>query len=153
MEGLSRFFSDNLNFSFLKFNLPASSWKAVAIVVLLFFLFLTLANVRRHFIDWSLKGALFGIFIGFLLALFLEGFLIIGGRTAITEVLGWKNAPRPIQVAIDAGRTKLVNVLGIADEIPKTVASENPTSDDAIKILQSLDPAEAKKVKSLICNP
>ena len=103
--------------------------------------------------DWSFKGAVFGIFFGFLLALILEGFLVIGGKTALTEVLGWKSAPKPIQLAVDAGRSKLVNVLGVKDEIPKSFASENPTVDDAVKTLQSLDPGEMKQVKSLICTP
>ena len=101
----------------------------------------------------SFSQFLFGFTKGFLLALFLEGFLIIGGKTAITEFLGWKNAPKPLQVAIDAGRAKLVDVLGVKDEIPESVAGENPTFDEAVKIFQSLDPSESKKVKSLICNP
>ena len=126
MQELARFLSSNLNFDFLKISINQSSWKAVAIVGLLFLLVLTLAQVRRHYIDWSIKGALFGIFFGFLLALFLEGFLIIGGRTAVTELLGWENAPKPVQTAIDAGRMKLVDVLGIQDEIPQSIAQENP---------------------------
>ena len=138
---------------YLNFNFLASQWKAVAIVGLLFLLLLTLAQVRRHFIDWSVKGALFGIFIGFLLALFLEGFLVIVGKTALTEVMGWKNAPRPLQAALDAGRARLVNVLGLTDEIPQSFAETNPTADDAVMILQSLDPSDIKKVKSLICTP
>ena len=139
--------------SYLNFGFLASQWRALAIVVLLFLLVLTLAQVRRHFIDWSIKGALFGIFFGFLLALFLEGFLIIGGKTAVTELLGWKNAPKPVLIAIEAGRNKLVDVLGVMDEIPQSVAFGDPTTESAIEILQSLDPVEIKKVKSLICNP
>lgn len=138
---------------YLNFNFLLSQWRALAIIGLIFLLVLTLAQVRRHFIDWSIKGALFGIFFGFLLALILEGFLIVGGRTALTEFLGWKNAPQPLQVAIDAGRAKLVDVLGITNEIPKSVAREDPTSEDAVTLLQSLDPTEIMKVKSLICEP
>lgn len=104
-------------------------------------------------VDWSAKGAIFGIFIGFFLALILEGFLIIGGKTALTELLGWKDAPRPIQLALESGREKLINVLGITDEIPETLANSNPTAEDATEILQSLNPAEMKKVKALICTP
>src|SRR3972149_8249854 len=103
---------------YLDFGFLASQWKAVAIVGLLFLLVLTLAQVRRHFIDWSIKGALFGIFIGFLLALFLEGFLIIGGKTALTEFLGWKNPPKPVADLVDMSREKIVDVMGVTDEIP-----------------------------------
>lgn len=153
MQETVQFLSKSLNFSAFNVNLPIETWKAVAIVVLIFALLMTMAKMRRHFIDWSFKGALFGIFFGFLLALILEGFLIIGGKTALTEVLGWKNAPKPVQVAIDSGRNKLVQVLGIKDEIPQSFAADNPSADEAVKILQSLNPTDIKKVKSLICEP
>ena|SRR5688572_1524074 len=138
---------------FGNFSMPVSFLQAGAIVFLIFLLVLTLAQVRRHYVDWSFKGALFGIFFGFLLALILEGFLIIGGRTAITEVLGWKNAPKPLSVALDAGRTKLIQVLGIQDQIPTTNAQEVSSVDSAVTVLQSLNPSDMKKVKSLICQP
>lgn len=134
-------------------NMPFSYLQAGAIVLLLFLLVLALAQFRRHEVNFSLKGALFGIFFGFLLALFLEGFLIIGGRTAITEVLGWKNAPKPLSVALDAGREKLIMVLGITDKVPSSNAQEVSTVDNAVSVLQSLNPADVKKVKALFCQP
>lgn len=143
--------SVNLNLGGLSFS--TSYLQAGAIVLLTFLLILSIAQIRRHFIDWSLKGAVFGIFIGFLLALIFEGFLIIGGRTALTEVLGWKNPPKPVANLLEAGRVKLVNVLGITDEVPASFASADPTAEEAIQILQSLDPIEMKKVKTLICAP
>lgn len=133
--------------------MPVSYIQAGAIVFLLFLLVLTLAQVRRHYVNWSFKGAIFGVFFGFLLALILEGFLIVGGKTALTEVMGWKNAPKLLQTALDAGRAKLVDVLGITDEIPRSFAQGSPTSEDAVRILQSLPPSEMQKVKSLICEP
>ena len=145
--------SKTFNFSFGSFSLPVSYVRAGAVIFLLFVLVLSFAQIRRHYVGWSFKGAIFGVFFGFLLALILEGFLIIGGRTALTEVMGWKNAPKPLQTALDAGRAKLVGVLGITDEIPHTFAQNDPTTDEAIEVLQSLDPSEIKKVKSLICTP
>lgn len=139
----------NLNFG--KFPLSVSYLQAGAVVFLLFVLVLLLAKFRRHYVDWSLKGGIVGVFFGFLLALILEGFLIIGGRTAITEVLGWKNAPKPIQLALDSGRTKLIQVLGIQDQIPSSLASENVTIQTAVETLQSLNPADRQKVKNLFC--
>lgn len=153
MQGVTDFLSKNLNFYTSNFSLSPGTWKAALVILLLFVLVLTLAKMRRHFIDWSFKGALFGIFFGFLLALTLEGFLIIGGKTAITEILGWKNAPKPLQVAVDSGRSKLVDVLGITDQIPQSFAAGDPNVDDAVKVLQSLDPTEIKKIRSLICQP
>lgn len=100
--------------------------------------------------DWSLKGGIFGIFFGFLLALILEGFLLIGGKTFITETLGWRNAPKPIANVLEAGRGKLVKVLGVNDEIPESQA-KNYTSQEIISGFQSLSPKDASKVKSMIC--
>ena len=116
-------------------------------------LLVLLAQFRRHLLGWSMKGAVFGVFIGFLLALVFEGFLIIGGKTALTEVLGWKNPPKPVANLLDIGREKLVNVLGVTSQIPNTFANTEVNSEEAIKILQTLDPTEIKKVKSLICAP
>lgn len=152
MEYITQFFS-GLNSNLANVNLSQASWKAFAVVALVFLLVLVLAKMRRHYIDYSFKGAVFGIFFGFLLALVLEGFLIIGGRTAITELLGWKDAPKPLQIAIDSGRSKLVQVLGVTDQIPSSFASENPDTNDAISLFQSLDPSETKKVKALVCEP
>ena len=129
-------------------------WQAIAIVFLLFLLLWTLARLRRMLVGWSLgKSAYSMLFWGFLLTLILEGFLLIGGRTLLTEILGWKSAPKPILNALDVGRDKLVNVLGITDEIEATVAKENPTAADAVKLYQSLPPEEAEKFQTMICEP
>lgn len=137
----------------MKISFAPSYLQAGAIVVLLFLLVLSLAQLRRHFVDWSIKGALFGIFFGFLLALILEGFLIIGGKTAVTELLGWEKAPKPVLTALEAGRAKLVQVLGVTDEIPVSTAREKPTAENLIKFFQSLNPQEASRVKKIICQP
>ncbi len=150
VEKLFSFF-DKISFSYP--SLTSSTATAIEVVVLLFLLILTLAQVRRHYVNWSFKGGLFGIFFGFLLALFLEGFLLIGGKTVVTGVLGWKNAPKPISVALDAGRSKLIQVLGITDPIPESQARGNSTFDQAVSVLQSLNPADVGKLKGLICTP
>ena len=134
----------SLQFNVGNLNISTSYLQAGAIVVLLFLLVLSLASFRRH---------LFGLFFGFLLALIFEGFLVVGGRTALTELAGWKNAPQPIQAALDAGRAKLVQVLGVTEEVPQSVAKEDPTIEDAINLFQSLDPSESAKVRQMICKP
>lgn len=153
MDKIAQLWSKTFNVGFGKYSLALPLFEIGAIVVLLFLLVLSLAQFRRHYIDWSFKGALFGVFFGFLLALTLEGFLIIGGKTAITEVLGWKNAPKPLQVAVDAGRTKLIDVLGLKTDIPLSIASGDPTVEGAVQSLQSLSPNDLKKIKTLICTP
>ena len=149
----ARFLQGNINLKLGNFTFAPSYFYAGAIVFLLFLLLMTMASVRRHFLVWSFKGAWFGLFFGFLIALILEGFLILGGRTAVTGILGWKNAPKPLLTALDAGRSKLVNVLGVTEEIPSSAAKEDPTVDDAINIFQTLDPTEADRARSLICEP
>ena len=143
----------SFNFNVGKLSLSTSYIQAGVIVVLLFLLVLSMASFRRHLIGWSLRGALFGLFFGFLLALIFEGFLIIGGKTAITELVGWENAPKPISTLLDSGRSKLVQVLGVTQEIPTLIAKENPTVEEAIGVFQSLDPQESAKVRKMICEP
>lgn len=142
-----------LNFDIGKISFSPSYVQAGAIVVLLFLLILSLAQMRKYFVNWSLKGALFGIFFGFLFALILEGFLIIGGKTALTELVGWKNAPKPIVKVLDAGRNKLVEVLGVTDEIPFSTAKENTKFEDIVDLFQGLNPQEAQRAKKIICRP
>lgn len=118
-----------------KFSIPFSYWQAAGIVVLIFLLIVSLAQFRRHEVNFSFKGMMVGLLFGFIFTLILEGFLIINGKTVITQILGWNNAPKPISLVLDAGRTKLTQVLGVSDQT-----------------IQSLNPTEIKKLKSLICN-
>ena len=119
--------------------------QAGIIVGLVFLLSLTLAQIRHHAVNWSLKGRLIGLFFGFLLTLILEGFLLVNGHTALTEFLGWQDAPKPISTALDIGKEKLTKVLG--------VATDNPTTKDAINVIQSLNPDEITKIKAILCTP
>jgi len=136
-----------------KFSLPVSYIEAGLVVLLIFVMVLSMAQFRRHSVEWSFKGGIAGLFFGFLLALILEGFLFLGGKTLLTETLGWKNAPKPISVALDAGRNELVKVLGVQTSIPTSLAQENTTVQTAVETLQSLNPVDMKKVKSLLCQP
>lgn len=147
---LSSFFSRTFDVSLGKMVISPSYLHAAAILFLLFLLVLTLAQVRRHFLNWSIKGSIFGIFLGFLLALILEGFMIIGGKTVVTEVLGWKNAPKPITIALEAGRNKLISVLGISSEIEVSKAEGLPQSR-VIELYQTLSPQAQDVVRYQIC--
>lgn len=144
------FLSKSININLGNYSIPFAYWQVAAIVILLFILVLMMAQFRRHYIDWSFKGAVFGVFFGFLLALLLESFLIIGGKTALSEVFGWKNAPAPVSVALDAGRSQLIKVLGIDTQIPVSSAKEN-SIQNAVNVLQNLNPQDLSKVKTLIC--
>lgn len=134
------------------FSFSPAYWEAGLIIFLVFLLVLSMAQFRRHLLDWSLKGAGFGVFFGFLLALVLEGFLLLSGKTALLEVLGWKNPPKPIANALEMGKAQLIKVLGASD-IKMSLADEKKTESSVIKDYQSLTPSEQKKVKALICQP
>jgi len=148
-----------INKSFGSYNIKGlyiepTYWQAGAIIILIFFLLFTLARLRFLYVHWSLgHHALAMFFWGFLLALIIEGFLIIGGRTMLTEVIGWKNVPKPIGTALDAGRAKLVDVLGVTDEIPQSKAGQKPSYQSVVSDFQSLSPEDSDMVKSFICQP
>lgn len=126
--------------------------QAFAVVFLLFLLVLSLARLRRMYVGWSLKGATTMLFLGFMLAFVLEGFLLLGGRTLLTEVVGWKNAPKPIQLVLDSGRSKLVDVLGVTEEIPVSSAQGGGV-DSLVVQFQSLPPDEQSGARKVICAP
>jgi len=136
-----------------KFTFSPTYWMAVAVVVLIFLLIITLAFVRRHYLEWSFKGTWVGLFIGIALTLILEGFLLLSGRTALTVFLGWKNPPKAIQNVLDSGRSKLISVLGVSSQIPASDASEKVDEKKIIEMYQSLTPQETKHLKLLICKP
>lgn len=112
------------------FSVAPTYIQAGAIIVLIFLLVISLAQFRHHFVKWSMKGGLIGLFFGILLTLLLEGFLLVSGHTALTGLLGWKNAPKPISTALDVGKEKLTNTL-----------------------LDGLNPSEITKIKAIICTP
>lgn len=121
-------------------------WQTGAVVILIFLLVFTLARVRYLYVHWSLgKSAMAMAFWGFLLAIIMEGLLILSGRTLFTEVLGWKGAPKPISTLLTISRNKLVDVLGVTEEIP--------TYQSVMGDYESLSPDEMEDVRSNICKP
>ena len=124
---------------------------AGAILFLIFLLILSFARLRRMYVHWSLKGSVGMVAMGFVLALILEGFLILGGRTFFTEFLGWKNPPKPIVNVLDAGRSKAIDTLGVTDTTANSNSSSTITSEQVMQSFQSLSPEEAKAFKEIIC--
>ena len=121
-------------------------WQAGVMVILIFLLVFTLARVRYLYIHWSLgRSAIAMAFWGFLLAIIMEGLLILSGRTLFTEVLGWKDAPKPISTLLTISRNKLVDVLGVAEEIP--------TYQSVMEDYESLSLGGMEDVKNSVCEP
>ena len=146
-----------LNKSFGTYNIKGidvepTYWMAIAIVFLIFLLLLTVARVRYLYVHWNLsRTSLAFLFYGFLFALILEGFLVIGGRTLFTEILGWENVPKPISTFLDTGRQKLVNVLGITEEVPASFAQETPTYQSVMSNYESLSIEDQESIRDFIC--
>ncbi len=124
--------------------------QAVLIVLLLFALVMTLARLRHMYVKWSFKAAYAFIFIGFLLALILEGFLLLGGRTILSSIIGWKNPPEPLEKVLDVSREKMVKVLQIEKEIPQSNAIYLD-AEDFVNLFEKLEDKEASRAKELIC--
>lgn len=136
------------------FYIEPTYWQAAAIVFLIFLLLLTLGRLRYMYVHWHVSKLSFSfIFYGFVFALILEGFLLLGERTLFTEILGWKNAPKPISTVLEVGRARLVSTLGVTDEIPSSSASESTTYQSVVSDYQGLSSEEMDMVKSFICEP
>lgn len=101
----------NLNIAGITFQ----AWQVFAVIFLIFLLIVVMASVRRHFMEFTFKGAGMGLALGFILALVIEGILLVGGTTVLTSTLGWRNAPKPISNGISSVRGEFIKVLGATD--------------------------------------
>jgi len=149
----SLFYRNDFTYRIGKIDFSASYFQAGLILFLIFLLLLSLARVRHMFIKWSLGKHSIAIFIwGFIVALIVEGFFVLAGRTMFTELLGWKNPPKPISTFLDIGRNRLAQVLGESVEI-KTSEAKESASETLIKLFFSLSKSDKEKVKAEICRP
>ena len=138
----------------LSLEITPTYWEAVVLIILLFLLVFSLARMRYLYVNWHLGRHSFSmLFWGFLLALILEGFFILGGRTLFTEILGMKNVPKPFATILDIGRNRLITVLGVTDQVPASTAKENPDSEYLFKLYNSLPRTEKDKLYDQICKP
>lgn len=121
-------------------------WMAIALIVLAFLLLFTLARLRYLYVHWSFgKQSISMVFWGFILALIVEGFFLVFGKTLFTEILGWRSAPKPISTIMDIGRNKFVDVLGKSDEYKK------PTVTEVVNKFLDLNDDQAQEAKKFIC--
>ena len=135
-------------------NIDATYWQVGAIILLVFLLVFTLARLRYLYVHWSIsKGSLAMLFWGFILAVIVEGFFMLSGRTIFTQVLGIRNVPKPFSTALDLGRSRVENVLGTQASIPSSNASSKLNSDQMYSLYKGMDSAEAQKLQQVICTP
>ncbi|OGM26517.1 hypothetical protein A2628_03190 [Candidatus Woesebacteria bacterium RIFCSPHIGHO2_01_FULL_40_22] len=124
-------------------------WQAGTIIILLFLLVFTLARMRWLYVNWHLgKHSFSMLFWGFLLAIIIEGFLLVGGRTIFTEVLGLRSVPKPLSTILDIGRARMVKVLGVEDEVPANVKSV-----EVEKYYNMMSIEEKEKFFNSVCKP
>src|SRR3990167_7079955 len=142
-EVLNKAFAPSLSYKVGNFTINPSYFQAGAIILLLFLLLFSIARLRRLEINWSLKGGVSLVAIGFLLAIVVEGFLLIGGKSILIEVFAWRNPPKPIAKILEAGRKELITVLGAKDE---------NSSEEVIKDYNNLPDSEKSGVRSSVCN-
>jgi hypothetical protein len=127
------FLTKTFDFTFKNITISPTYWQALTIIILLFLLTFSLARIRYLYVHWSLgKSAVSMLIWGFLLAVILEGFLIVSGKSLLIAVFGWDDAPKPIGPALDVGREKLIDVLGSsqATESAKLLFEETKKLDD-----------------------
>jgi hypothetical protein len=143
-----------INLKIRNVSVSPSYLQAAAIVFLLFLLVFTVARMRYLYVHWSLsKSSLAMLFWGFVLTLIIEGFLIVSGRTLLTEILGWRKAPKPVSTALDISRAKLIDVLGVTGEIPQSVANEIPTFQNVVSDFVNLSSEDKETVRKFVCEP
>jgi hypothetical protein len=139
------------------FNLPGgfvfspTYLQAGLIVFCLFLLILTFGMLQHRYTHWTIKGVMPGVALGFTLAFLIEAVLLVGGRTIFTELIGWKDAPKPISNALDVSRERLADVLGVNDMVEETNAGSIPSVAQIIQNYESLEEGEQGSVQDLVC--
>lgn len=140
-----------------QFNLPGgivfspNLLHAGFIVLGVFLALIIFARMRKRESDMTTKAVLPAIAFGFVLAIILEAVLLVGGRTIFTELLGWKNAPKPLSNALDASRAKLVEVMGVTDPVPDSLAETPHSAEEMVVFYDSLDESNKKDFLLQVC--
>ncbi|HWA52085.1 MAG TPA: hypothetical protein VG895_03465 [Patescibacteria group bacterium] len=60
-------------------------WQAAAIIILFFVLILVIAYIVRNFLSWSIPVFAGGLFVGLIMILITDGFLLVNGKTITTK--------------------------------------------------------------------
>ena len=151
--------------SSLGISFGESSLRTLFILAGVFLLLVLLGLTRKHLLGYSFKGGYAGFGLGVIFTLVIEILLLLGGRTLLTESLGWKDAPPALTETFDRGKEEVAKDLGVEKasdlEIGFSTASDSASSqrenfDNAESFLssyQKLTPLEAGKVKSRVCAP
>ncbi len=128
--------------------------QVILVILMIFMVVLVVARLRKKHVSESLRGASGLVMLGFVLAIVLEALLLLGGRTLFTELIGWENAPKPISTVLDAGRVRLVDVLGASvSTVPSSEASEAKSSTQVLQLIHELPADQKEEVFNNFCAP
>lgn len=132
-------------------TLPAG-WSNLALAFGGVFVFLLLLGwARHHMLEWSIKGARFGVIFGILLTLIIEGFLLFGGRNLIVGAIQNEKTPEGVRVFLSQAFGEIAVALR---SDPKTLGASGKTS--AVSVVGSfgeLSESEQKRAQDSICKP
>lgn len=141
-----------MTYTFGKYEFAPSYLQAALIVFLIFLLILTFARLRYLYVNWSLgKSSIAMVIWGFILAVIVEGFLMIGGNTLFTEILGWEKAPKPISTILNISRNKLVKVMGASTQ--NLDLNEKPDPKVLKRYIDEMSSEDRQKLLENVCKP
>ncbi len=151
MQPPTQFLFKTFDLEIAGYSIKPEYWHAGVILFLVFSILLTLARYRQLKIKWNLSSFIPTLILGFSLAIILETALILNGKTLMTEILGWENAPKPISTIINTGRSRMAHVLGETHEVSASSNDEGTITEEMLLLYTSMNQNEAEKVKQIIC--
>lgn len=87
--------------------------------------------------------------MGFILAIILEGFLIMSGKTIFVQIIGLENMPKPISTFLDESRQELVEVLG--EDQSCEIESLDSTINATLDAYSQLPDDQKTTIQKVIC--
>lgn len=129
-----------------------TGWSNLALIFGGVFIFLLLLGwARHHMLEWSIKGARFGVIFGILLTLIVEGLLLFGGRNLIVGALQNEKTPPVVRTLFSQAFGEIAVAL---KSDPKTLgASEKTSAVSVVGDFNELSKSEQERARDLICKP
>lgn len=146
LEGVLSPFLDSVN------SLQASTLQMIIVGVSVFLLILLLGFARHHMLEWSLKGAWFGIFFGMLIATVLLAGLFVGGRVLIVQVLQLQSIPPEVRFSVQKYLVEFSQALDV-DTQTLGISAHNPTRQTIVYDYKQLSSTEQQDVRRVLCAP
>ncbi len=124
--------------------------KLVIVIFVAFIFILLLAYVREHIFKISMRGAVFGFFLGMVLMLLFDLVIIaaLADKNKIQTLFSQEKRQGAFGEIMVSGLTNLNKILGVST----IVSPRKPkTAQEVISDILLLPSEESQKVKNLIC--